>query len=449
MKFEQIIDREALDKAVNLSQDFFTKEQKKRKCGDFFDKAFFILLILMAIYSCITGKITFAICYMVLCVSFFITNHSVNKESDKKLLSKFVCEQYLITAPETIYQIMVDENALSISETEISFENIISAFLYDDFVVIVSKDKTSAVIKCNYAERKKIADTLYKNKCSIFAFDRKHENLILTLKQNCKTLLKSVVITVGYICLLCPFLELRLYKISDLVNQKYVYGVYDATENFAYQMSDEIDVGHNIGRRLNIYCEYVVTEYNTRINVCYDKKNGTKNTEIYFFDENNLLYMVSAGCPGEKDKKMISYTYSDAMIHSYNDNSNFCIKQENSQPIKWSDEFMSMVKYRYSLRRYSVVTPGLKMKNNYTFKLKGSNLLFPDITYKFKKDNIKITENANGNNRYNTIYFVNTEQYTIDEIKQSFNKYETDINNYGTLKNIDFEELYFIVENFK
>ena len=110
---------------------------------------------------------------------------------------------------------------------------------------------------------------------------------------------------------------------------------------------------------------------------------------------------------------------------------------------------MSMVKYRYSLRRYSVVTPGLKIKNNYTFKLKGSNVLFPDIIYRFKKDTIKITENSNNNNRYNTVFFVNTEQYIIDEIKQSFDKFETDINNYGTVKNIDFTELYSIVENFR
>ena len=136
-------------------------------------------------------------------------------------------------------------------------------------------------------------------------------------------------------------------------------------------------------------------------------------------------------------------------MHSYENGSSFRIKQEESRPIKWSDEFMSMVKYRYSLRRYSVVTPGLKIKNNYTFKLKDSNILFPNITYKFRKDNIKFAENSNSNNRYSTIYFINTEQDTIDEIKRFFDKYENDINNYGTLKNIDFEELYSIVENFR
>ena len=95
------------------------------------------------------------------------------------------------------------------------------------------------------------------------------------------------------------------------------------------------------------------------------------------------------------------------------------------------------------------MTPGLKIKNNYTFKLKDSNILFPNITYKFRKDNIKFAENSNSNNRYSTIYFINTEQDTIDEIKRFFDKYENDINNYGTLKNIDFEELYSIVENFR
>lgn len=449
MKFEQIIDRDSLDKAINLAQDFFTKEQKKRKKGNVFDRIFFTVLILMAIYSGVTGKITFAVCYVALCVIFLITGRMINKDNSKKLLSKYVCTENLITAPETNYQLVADDNSLSISGTEILFKNIISAFLYNDFIIVVDKNNVSAVIKCNYAERKKIADTLYKNKSAVYSIDSNPENLTLTLKQNCKTLLKTSVIMCIYTCLLCIAFEARLYKVSDLVNQKYAYDAYDSTENFAYQMSNAITDSHNIGLRLNIYCEYVATEYNTRINVCYDKKNGTKNTEIYFFDEDNLLYMVSAGCPGEKDKKMVAYTYNNAIMHSYENGSSFRIKQEESRPIKWSDEFMSMVKYRYSLRRYSVVTPGLKIKNNYTFKLKGSNVLFPDIIYRFKKDTIKITENSNNNNRYNTVFFVNTEQYIIDEIKQSFDKFETDINNYGTVKNIDFTELYSIVENFR
>ena len=449
MKFEQIIDRDSLDKAINLAQDFFTKEQKKRKKGNVFDRIFFTVLILMAIYSGVTGKITFAVCYVALCVIFLITGRMINKDNSKKLLSKYVCTENLITAPETNYQLVADDNSLSISGTEILFKNIISAFLYNDFIIVVDKNNVSAVIKCNYAERKKIADTLYKNKSAVYSIDSNPENLTLTLKQNCKILLKTSVIMCIYTCLLCIAFEARLYKVSDLVNQKYAYDAYYPTENFAYQMSDAITDSHNIGLRLNIYCEYVATEYNTRINVCYDKKNGTKNTEIYFFDEDNLLYMVSAGCPGEKDKKMVAYTYNNAIMHSYENGSSFRIKQEESRPIKWSDEFMSMVKYRYSLRRYSVVTPGLKIKNNYTFKLKGSNVLFPDIIYRFKKDTIKITENSNSNNRYSTIYFINTEQDTIDEIKRFFDKYENDINNYGTLKNIDFEELYSIVENFR
>lgn len=449
MKFEQIIDRDSLDKAINLAQDFFTKEQKKRKKGNVFDRIFFTVLILMAIYSGVTGKITFAVCYVALCVIFLITGRMINKDNSKKLLSKYVCTENLITAPETNYQLVADDNSLSISGTEILFKNIISAFLYNDFIIVVDKNNVSAVIKCNYAERKKIADTLYKNKSAVYSIDSNPENLTLTLKQNCKILLKTSVIMCIYTCLLCIAFEARLYKVSDLVNQKYAYDAYYPTENFAYQMSDAITDSHNIGLRLNIYCEYVATEYNTRINVCYDKKNGTKNTEIYFFDEDNLLYMVSAGYPGEKDKKMVAYTYNNAIMHSYENGSSFRIKQEESRPIKWSDEFMSMVKYRYSLRRYSVVTPGLKIKNNYTFKLKGSNVLFPDIIYRFKKDTIKITENSNNNNRYNTVYFVNTEQYIIDEIKQSFDKFETDINNYGTVKNIDFTELYSIVENFR
>ena len=449
MKFEQIIDRDSLDKAINLAQDFFTKEQKKRKKGNVFDRIFFTVLILMAIYSGVTGKITFAVCYVALCVIFLITGRMINKDNSKKLLSKYVCTENLITAPETNYQLVADDNSLSISGTEILFKNIISAFLYNDFIIVVDKNNVSAVIKCNYAERKKIADTLYKNKSAVYSIDSNPENLTLTLKQNCKILLKTSVIMCIYTCLLCIAFEARLYKVSDLVNQKYAYDAYDSTENFAYQMSDAITDSHNIGLRLNIYCEYVATEYNTRINVCYDKKNGTKNTEIYFFDEDNLLYMVSAGCPGEKDKKMVAYTYNNAIMHSYENGSSFRIKQEESRPIKWSDEFMSMVKYRYSLRRYSVVTPGLKIKNNYTFKLKGSNVLFPDIIYRFKKDTIKITENSNNNNRYNTVFFVNTEQYIIDEIKQSFDKFETDINNYGAVKNIDFTELYSIVENFR
>ena len=449
MKFEQIIDRDSLDKAINLAQDFFTKEQKKRKKGNVFDRIFFTVLILMAIYSGVTGKITFAVCYVALCVIFLITGRMINKDNSKKLLSKYVCTENLITAPETNYQLVADDNSLSISGTEILFKNIISAFLYNDFIIVVDKNNVSAVIKCNYAERKKIADTLYKNKSAVYSIDSNPENLTLTLKQNCKILLKTSVIMCIYTCLLCIAFEARLYKVSDLVNQKYAYDAYDSTENFAYQMSDAITDSHNIGLRLNIYCEYVATEYNTRINVCYDKKNGTKNTEIYFFDEDNLLYMVSAGYPGEKDKKMVAYTYNNAIMHSYENGSSFRIKQEESRPIKWSDEFMSMVKYRYSLRRYSVVTPGLKIKNNYTFKLKGPNVLFPNITYKFRKDNIKIAENSNSNNRYSTIYFINTEQDTIDEIKQSFDKFETDINNYGTVKNIDFTELYSIVENFR
>lgn len=449
MKFEQIIDRDSLDKAINLAQDFFTKEQKKRKKGNVFDRIFFTVLILMAIYSGVTGKITFAVCYVALCVIFLITGRMINKDNSKKLLSKYVCTENLITAPETNYQLVADDNSLSISGTEILFKNIISAFLYNDFIIVVDKNNVSAVIKCNYAERKKIADTLYKNKSAVYSIDSNPENLTLTLKQNCKILLKTSVIMCIYTCLLCIAFEARLYKVSDLVNQKYAYDAYYPTENFAYQMSDAITDSHNIGLRLNIYCEYVATEYNTRINVCYDKKNGTKNTEIYFFDEDNLLYMVSAGYPGEKDKKMVAYTYNNAIMHSYENGSSFRIKQEESRPIKWSDEFMSMVKYRYSLRRYSVVTPGLKIKNNYTFKLKGSNVLFPDIIYRFKKDTIKITENSNNNNRYNTVFFVNTEQYIIDEIKQSFDKFETDINNYGTVKNIDFTELYSIVENFR
>ena len=449
MKFEQIIDRDSLDKAINLAQDFFTKEQKKRKKGNVFDRIFFAVLIFMAIYSGVTGKIIFTVCYVVLCVIFLITGRMINKDNSKKLLSKYVCTENLITAPETNYQLVADDNSLSISGTEILFKNIISAFLYNDFIIVVDKNNVSAVIKCNYAERKKIADTLYKNKSAVYSIDSNHENLTLTLKQNCKILLKTSVIMCIYTCLLCIAFEARLYKVSDLVNQKYAYDAYYPTENFAYQMSDAITDSHNIGLRLNIYCEYVATEYNTRINVCYDKKNGTKNTEIYFFDEDNLLYMVSAGYPGEKDKKMVAYTYNNAIMHSYENGSSFRIKQEESRPIKWSDEFMSMVKYRYSLRRYSVVTPGLKIKNNYTFKLKGSNVLFPDIIYRFKKDTIKITENSNNNNRYNTVFFVNTEQYIIDEIKQSFDKFETDINNYGTVKNIDFTELYSIVENFR
>lgn len=449
MKFEQIIDRDSLDKAINLAQDFFTKEQKKRKKGNVFDRIFFTVLILMAIYSGVTGKITFAVFYVALCVIFLITGRMINKDNSKKLLSKYVCTENLITAPETNYQLVADDNSLSISGTEILFKNIISAFLYNDFIIVVDKNNVSAVIKCNYAERKKIADTLYKNKSAVYSIDSNPENLTLTLKQNCKILLKTSVIMCIYTCLLCIAFEARLYKVSDLVNQKYAYDAYYPTENFAYQMSDAITDSHNIGLRLNIYCEYVATEYNTRINVCYDKKNGTKNTEIYFFDEDNLLYMVSAGYPGEKDKKMVAYTYNNAIMHSYENGSSFRIKQEESRPIKWSDEFMSMVKYRYSLRRYSVVTPGLKIKNNYTFKLKGSNVLFPDIIYRFKKDTIKITENSNNNNRYNTVFFVNTEQYIIDEIKQSFDKFETDINNYGTVKNIDFTELYSIVENFR
>lgn len=449
MKFEQIIDRDSLDKAINLAQDFFTKEQKKRKKGNVFDRIFFTVLILMAIYSGVTGKITFAVCYVALCVIFLITGRMINKDNSKKLLSKYVCTENLITAPETNYQLVADDNSLSISGTEILFKNIISAFLYNDFIIVVDKNNVSAVIKCNYAERKKIADTLYKNKSAVYSIDSNPENLTLTLKQNCKILLKTSVIMCIYTCLLCIAFEARLYKVSDLVNQKYAYDAYYPTENFAYQMSDAITDSHNIGLRLNIYCEYVATEYNTRINVCYDKKNGTKNTEIYFFDEDNLLYMVSAGYPGEKDKKMVAYTYNNAIMHSYENGSSFRIKQEESRPIKWSDEFMSMVKYRYSLRRYSVVTPGLKIKNNYTFKLKGSNVLFPDIIYRFKKDTIKITENSNNNNRYNTVFFVNTEQYIIDEIKQSFDKFETDINNYGTVKNIDFTELYSIVDNFR
>ena len=449
MKFEQIIDRDSLDKAINLAQDFFTKEQKKRKKGNVFDKIFFAVLIFMAIYSGVTAKITFAVFYVALCVIFLITGRMINKDNSKKLLSKYVCTENLITAPETNYQLVADDNSLSISGTEILFKNIISAFLYNDFIIVVDKNNVSAVIKCNYAERKKIADTLYKNKSAVYSIDSNPENLTLTLKQNCKILLKTSVIMCIYTCLLCIAFEARLYKVSDLVNQKYAYDAYYPTENFAYQMSDAITDSHNIGLRLNIYCEYVATEYNTRINVCYDKKNGTKNTEIYFFDEDNLLYMVSAGYPGEKDKKMVAYTYNNAIMHSYENGSSFRIKQEESRPIKWSDEFMSMVKYRYSLRRYSVVTPGLKIKNNYTFKLKGSNVLFPDIIYRFKKDTIKITENSNNNNRYNTVFFVNTEQYIIDEIKQSFDKFETDINNYGTVKNIDFTELYSIVENFR
>ena len=449
MKFEQIIDRDSLDKAINLAQDFFTKEQKKRKKGNVFDRIFFTVLILMAIYSGVTGKITFAVCYVALCVIFLITGRMINKDNSKKLLSKYVCTENLITAPETNYQLVADDNSLSISGTEILFKNIISAFLYNDFIIVVDKNNVSAVIKCNYAERKKIADTLYKNKSAVYSIDSNPENLTLTLKQNCKILLKTSVIMCIYTCLLCIAFEARLYKVSDLVNQKYAYDAYYPTENFAYQMSDAITDSHNIGLRLNIYCEYVATEYNTRINVCYDKKNGTKNTEIYFFDEDNLLYMVSAGYPGEKDKKMVAYTYNNAIMHSYENGSSFRIKQEESRPIKWRDEFMSMVKYRYSLRRYSVVTPGLKIKNNYTFKLKDSNILFPNITYKFRKDNIKFAENSNSNNRYSTIYFINTEQDTIDEIKRFFDKYENDINNYGTLKNIDFEELYSIVENFR
>ena len=63
-------------------------------------------------------------------------------------------------------------------------------------------------------------------------------------------------------------------------------------------------------------------------------------------------------------------------------------------------------------------------------------------------DNISefyLTDNEN----QHTVFFVNTEQYIIDEIKQSFDKFETDINNYGAVKNIDFTELYSIVENFR
>ena len=301
MKFEQIIDRDSLDKAINLAQDFFTKEQKKRKKGNVFDRIFFTVLILMAIYSGVTGKITFAVCYVALCVIFLITGRMINKDNSKKLLSKYVCTENLITAPETNYQLVADDNSLSISGTEILFKNIISAFLYNDFIIVVDKNNVSAVIKCNYAERKKIADTLYKNKSAVYSIDSNPENLTLTLKQNCKILLKTSVIMCIYTCLLCIAFEARLYKVSDLVNQKYAYDAYYPTENFAYQMSDAITDSHNIGLRLNIYCEYVATEYNTRINVCYDKKNGTKNTEIYFFDEDNLLYMVSAGYPGEKD----------------------------------------------------------------------------------------------------------------------------------------------------
>ena len=130
MKFEQIIDRDSLDKAINLAQDFFTKEQKKRKKGNVFDRIFFTVLILMAIYSGVTGKITFAVCYVALCVIFLITGRMINKDNSKKLLSKYVCTENLITAPETNYQLVADDNSLSISGTEILFKNIIKGRIY-------------------------------------------------------------------------------------------------------------------------------------------------------------------------------------------------------------------------------------------------------------------------------------------------------------------------------
>lgn len=447
MEFVQKLTLKDIDTIINTAEKFCLKEQKKQKMSRAFDVVILLLCVALAAYCLMAGAAGFCVLFLLLGASFLVCCRFVGKETEKKMKSRYISAEYLITEPEKDYHILIAEKGVEISGSMLTYKDIAAAFLYDDCIALVDKHNKSAVIKCSFECRKEITDNIYKSRKPVYLLDSGSENARLALKQNRKQLRFSLAEIAMCLAVLCFLKGAGRQSISDLPNQKYTKYSYNPDENFAYQIRDTITDSHNVGRRLNIYCEYISGEYNTRINVCRNREKDTQYTEIYFFDKDKLLCMVSAGCPDEKGERKISYINGGTEIRINEDGSSLIM--ERPQPQDWPDEYMQMTNYSYFVRRFAYVSAHSASEDKVSFSLKNSDKPVPDVTYRFGKDYIKFTEKSGYNNRTGNIYFINTESADTDAVKRQFDKLYNDIDRYGKAQKADFDMRYSIVENFR
>lgn len=421
---------------------------KRYKAKTFASAIFFIFLFVIYILAVLSVGIMESLPLTAVCLGYIISFvlDRLYQRNIKAL--EYAGSEFLLTKAGEEHTISVSGCSLDLDgKILFAVDRRCVAFTADKYIAITDRNKHSVIIRCSDENFKDVVNRLSACKTDIYRLGEKGRIRPLAFRQVLNILIPRIII-IAVCGLLIAFNLLFPFKaMSDKASDKYKEYEYNPRENFASQMSAVISDTQNIRHRTGIYFEYISSRYNTRICTTRDRTDNKEYTEVYFFDNGELDYMIGAGYSSFAGEEAVSYLSDSGQVYLFSEGSSIYIKQEESEPVKWRDLFYSAIEYDYSIQRYTKVRGSFEFSNPCSFTLADDGIGVAG--YQFKDDRIQINLRSTGKNETVTVYFTNTDSSKIYLAEHPFENLEKLIRNTGSGSAANFDRLYSAVEEIK